>query len=547
MDDRCSARGRQVAEPHAPWEGADCRSARPRRRHLSLRLARPTALLVSGLAGAVVALACSSPSPPPHAEPVTLTVGVPQTVEDDRTRNIGSLASYQTFQLLTASSADGRPTPVLVESWTVSQDGLAWTLRLRAGVTFSDGTPLRAAHVEQYFREAAGAAEGSAGSVCLADVVGVTTPSDREIVVRLSRPCSLLLDDLDYTASKPGPGTKPIGTGPFVETSSTADTITLTANEHYFDGKPAIDQVVIRSYETLREAWAEMLRGNVDFLWDVSPEAAEFLRAQSSVELRAHLGYVAYTIVFNSAREPFRRTEIRRALNLAVDREALLRQALRNQGRVAASPIWPNHWARPTERRPLAYQPAAAATALRMALGKAREPARGAGTPLLTFTCLVPEGFTVYERLALLVQQQLRTAGVEMRIEAPQSGAFNQRIFAGEFDAVLLPLLSGPRLSYQYQLWHSAPTRWNYWRYGSPQVDDALARIRDTVDPDGVSSAVALLDEALRADPPGIPLVWSQSLQAVSRRFVVPDSGRGRDALHVLWAWKPAGAGAGAP
>jgi hypothetical protein len=136
-----------------------------------------------------------------------------------------------------------------------------------------------------------------------------------------------------------------------------------------------------------------------------------------------------------------------------------------------------------------------------------------------------------------------------MRLEALAPDAFNQKILARDFDAVLLPLLSGPNLAAHYRFWHSpSPSeRWNFWGYRSRIVDDALDTLRAALGPDEVRAAVARLDAGLREDPPGIALVWSQSLQAVSRRFVVPESGRGRDALHVLWAWKPSSTGAERP
>lgn len=497
----------------------------------------------------MVALACSSPSPAPStSRPVVLTIGVPQGRQNDPTHTIDTLASLLSNQRLTASDASGQAIPLLIERWGVTTGGLEWRLTLRPNVVFHDGSPVRSADVVRTLEETSNSPERSAATACMADVASVRAESDREVVIRLTRPCAILLDDIDYPVTKPGATGGELGTGPFVRTSGPPGAIVLAANKGYFLGTPAIDQVVFRAYATLREGWAEMLRGHVDFLWEVGPEAAEFLREQSSVELRPHLSYFVYTIAFNSARSPFGRADVRQALNLAVDRDALLKQALRGQGIAAASPVWPNHWARPQNSPALPYAPDAAAASLGRIFGKP-SAAKGVRTPVLTFTCLLPEGFTVYERLALLVQQQLRSAGVDMRLEALPPDAFNRRIVTRDFDAVLLPLLSGSNLAAHYRFWHSpSPSeRWNFWGYRSRIVDDALDTLRGALGPDEVRSAVARLDAGLREDPPGIVLVWSQTLQAVSRRFIVPESGHGRDALHVLWGWKPSAAGAGGP
>lgn len=550
MDDRCSAGGRQVVEAHAPWEGAQRRSTRPRRSLASTRRQLVTGGLVTGLTGAVFALACSTSAPAPASSGgVSLTIGIPQSKQDDPTHSIATLASAISNQRLTASDAAGHTTPLLLERWEVAPDGLTWTLTLRPNVSFHDGSPVTSADVKRTLNQIRDSSERSAQTACFADVRSIDIAGDLNVIVRLSRRCSMLLDDIDYSVTKSSGSNTEVGTGPFVPATSAPDAMTLTANSRYFLGKPAIDRVEIRAYDTLREAWAEMLRGQVDFLWEVSPDAAEFLRDQDEIELRSHLSYFVYTVVLNSARPPFGRTEVRQALNLAIDRQALLARALRGQGVAAVSPIWPNHWARPDDLPLLAYDPKQAVARLRQVMGVSPGARLGNQAPILTFTCLLPEGFTIYERLALLVQQQLRAIDVDMRLEALPANVFNRRIGAGDFDAVLIPVLGGPNISLHYRLWHSpSPSaRWNFWRYQSADVDAALDTLRDALNDDDVRRAVAALDGALRTDPPGLVLVWSQALQAVSRRFAVPDSGSGRDGLHVLWAWKPSGAGAPAP
>ncbi|MEW5982330.1 MAG: ABC transporter substrate-binding protein [Acidobacteriota bacterium] len=497
--------------------------------------------LAAGLAAAVFALACSGPSPPTESDdPVTLTIGVPQSRQLNPTHSISTLVATLTDERLSAIDAIGRTQPRLVEHWTTSSDGLTWTLKLRQNLRFHDGSPLTSADVKRSLDAVMNDRTRAVASVCLADAESIAAPGPLEVAVRFSRRCSFFLDDLLITITRTLPDGTTAGTGPFVLVSQDETSCTLEANDRYHLGKPAIERVVFRSYSTLREAWAEMLRGSVDFLWEVGPDSAEFLRDQASVEVRSFTNYYAYTIVPNSAREPFSRPEVRRALSLAVDRAALLRHALRGQGVVATSPIWPHTWARKAETTPLPHAPDEAVALLRQALGRPEHVPRGS-SPLFTFTCLVPQGFTVYERLALVVQQQLRAVDVDMRLESLPADVVNSRVMAeGDFDAVLLPILGGPSLSVLNRLWHSpSPSPlWNFWGYRNASVDAALDALREAPDEAHTRAAVAELEAALRADPPGIVLVWSDTLQAVSRRFIVPESGNGRDALHVLGAWR---------
>ncbi len=88
-----------------------------------------------------------------------------------------------------------------------------------------------------------------------------------------------------------------------------------------------------------------MLRGEIDFLYEVAPESVEFIEATSDVQpLTAPRPYV-YLVGFNLAHPVLRRTDVRLALNQAVRRGVLIRSLLGGRGEAAASHVWPRHWA----------------------------------------------------------------------------------------------------------------------------------------------------------------------------------------------------------
>ncbi len=490
------------------------------------------------VAGALSAFACSGPSAGPASpdaprSPLTLTIGVPQSRQLDPSRGAPLIADFLAFERLTTNDAEGRTRPRLLESWQTSADGLTWELRVRSDAVFQDGSPLGAADVKRTF-DAAMANPALRGiSVCLPNVASVAARGDRDVVVSLARRCAYLLDDFDLAIRKTAPdGKTRIGTGPFAVASSSPDAIVLEANRHYYGGVPAIDRVVIRPFDALRTAWAGMMRGEVDFLWEVGPDTAEFLSDRSTITVRSYLGYYAYAVMLNSARPAFRRPAVRRALNLAVDRPALVRQGLRSQGLPADGPVWPRYWARDTAGAPAAFDPAGAEALLRAAGGKA-----------LDFTCLVPANFSILERMALVVQRQFGDVGVRMRLESLPPDAFNRRIFSGDFDAALISVLGGPSATVYHRLWHSpgATPRWNFWGYRNAGVDAALdAALEAPAGEPGEAAfraAIARFEAAVRDDPPAVFLAWNQTVQAVSRRFELPPDSDGRDAIYVVNRW----------
>jgi peptide/nickel transport system substrate-binding protein len=493
------------------------------------------------------AFACTGPPAgpaPPAAQPrpLTLTIGVPQSRQLDPSRGAPLIADFLAFERLTTNDAEGRTRPRLLEGWQTTDDGLTWVLRVRSDARFQDGAPLTAADVKSTIDAAIAHRKPRRVSVCLPYVSSVATRGGSDVVVALSRRCSYLLDDFDSVVSRTAADGRRVGTGAFAIVSSSPDAIVLDANRNYPGGPPAIDRVVIKPFDALRTAWAGMMRGEVDFLWEVGPDTAEFLSDRSTVTVRSYLSHYAYAVMLNSARPAFRPPAVRRALNMAIDRPALVSHALRSRGVPADGPVWPRYWARDPAAKAVAFDPSGAGALLR---------ASGAGA--LEFTCLVPANFSILERVALVVQRQLGDIGVRMRLESLPPDAFNRRIFSGDFDAALVSVLGGPSATVFHRLWHSSgdTPHWNFWGYRNAAVDAALDAAVDaregTAGEAAFSAAIARFEAAAREDPPAVFLAWNQTVQAVSRRFTLPRDSEGRDAIYVVNQWLLRRPGAGGP
>lgn len=469
---------------------------------------------------------------------MTLTIGLPQVSQIDPIRGLGTIADLITNERLTASDAYGRVRPLLLDHWTTSADGLVWRLTMRSGLRFHDGSTVTTADIVRAIEEDREDSNGM--GACLADIAGVTAAGNVDVDVTLTRRCFFLLDDMVSAVKRPsGASTAPVGTGPFSVASRSADELVLEANPNYHQGRPTVDRAVVRSYDTLRTAWAEMMRGRLDFLIEVGPDSAEFLADQSSIDLRTYVSTYANMLLLNNARPLFRSPAVRRALNFAVDRKALVQQGQKGHGVPATVPTWPNHWAHGEAGGGFTYDPERAAALLAGERAAAGRPGAAAGSPLLEFTCLIPAKFAIIERLSLLVQRQLAEVGVRMRVESTPAEALSRRLGAGDFDALLLPFLSGPYAWVPFRTWHSpgASKRWNFWGYRSAAVDAAIDAMRDARDDPEFVRALRRFESAFESDPPAVLLTWNETIQAVSHRFVVPREADGRDAMHFISRW----------
>jgi peptide/nickel transport system substrate-binding protein len=334
----------------------------------------------------------------------------------------------------------------------------------------------------------------------------------------------LLLDALEVPVSKPG---APLtGTGPFMVADSKSPT-ELTANSKYYLGQPTIDRIVMEAFPSVRTAWAEMLRGRIDMLYEVGVDALDSLEASTNVAIFTYPRHYQYVVVLNPESPALRSKDVRQALNLAIDRNALVQSVLRGHGTASSGPVWPRHFAARRDSPVWAFDPKLAAQKV--------SRARGARGGPLRFACLVRPN-ELDERIALVLKQQLEAVGVELTIEEQPIDRVIDAVDRGKFDAVLLESPNGPTILRSYRAWRSGGSMHAH----SDTVDVALNAIRHARSDEEYSAAVGAYQQAAIDDPPAIFLAWIERARAVSKRFVVPPGEPGRDILSNLRLWKPA-------
>jgi peptide/nickel transport system substrate-binding protein len=448
-------------------------------------------------------------------DPVTLRVGfgltagtVPQMGIQQTARNLG-------LERLVRVQRNGRVAPWVVENWTVSADGLLWRIYLRPSARFHDGRPADAEIVRSVLAKELPQSMGPAFD----DIDAVRAIDSTTIEFTLKRPSSFLLEGLDILLQEPGgKGSTFVGTGPFQVVSSSSSQAEMTAYEQYYHGPPAIDRVVIKPYTSVRAAWADLLRGEVDMLYDVGVEALDSLEASRQVRIFPFQRGYALLVLLNVEKPYLRDLKIRRALNAAINRDELVSDALRGHGSVADGPVWPGHWAYSSELPRFEYQP------------------RPAFKPPLGFKCLLVE--SAHEPFALAVQRQLQAIGVDLGLEFVTGDQYLSRLRSGDFDMILIDAGQGPNLARPYLFWHSdSPYNWGH--YKNRKVDEALDSIRHAVDDEAYKAGVAAFQRAIIDDPPAIFLAWRERARAVSTRFHVPAE-PGTDILSSLRLWRPA-------
>ena len=393
----------------------------------------------------------------------------------------------------------------------MGNDGRSLMVKLRPNTKFHDGSPVDADVVAHMLPDAMRAYMGSVFS----DVDHVR-PVGRDVVeVSFHASSPFLTEAMESVIQKPGG----IGTGPYV--AAVKGTNVMEANRDYYLGSPSVQRVRVEAYPTIRTAWAEMLRGDLDMLYEVGPDALASMQNSSSVSVFTFTRRYQYVVVLNPDAPALRSAEVRRALNMSVDRAEVVRNALNGYGVVSSGPVWPRYWALSAGLPKLEFDPARAAKVL--------------GSKL-RFSCLLTPG-APFERIALEVKRQLAAVGVEMIPEEVPINELNQRAEKRQYDAILTEVISGPTLLRPYLIWHSK-TPLNWGQFGNASVDLALDRVRRASGDDDLRGAITGLQQAFMDDPPAIFLAWSVRARAVSKRFAVQTE-EGRDILGTMRLWKP--------
>lgn len=275
----------------------------------------------------------------------------------------------QLYAGLTRLDEDGQPYPSLAESWTVSADGLTYTFRVRAGLRFSDGSPLRAGDVRRSWLRILDPATASTAPDVLSvirgaperlaggaeDDVGIRTPDEGTMIVELRHPASYF----PAIAATPTAFVVPpaadasadwqtvdgfIGSGPYVVDSMDGQRLVLAANQEYVAGPPPIGEV-----HWLVEVEGDSVAAYADDLVDLAgvgsstaswisydPDFGPALHRAASLSVQ-YFG-------FDTTRPPFDDPMVRIAFAAALDRDRLVPLAEGIGGQPASSIVPPALW-----------------------------------------------------------------------------------------------------------------------------------------------------------------------------------------------------------
>jgi peptide/nickel transport system substrate-binding protein len=434
------------------------------------------------------------------------------------------------------------PEPDAALSWTISDDKLTYTFRLRDDLKWSDGTPMTSADYKFAFDKASAPENKYPYISNLELIASYDTPDPRTIVVKMQEPIAVGLEaataitplpkhiweKLDWSDPSKNPEimSPSVSSGPFkLKEWRKDDHATFEANPLYYRGRPLLDQYVVRIVPSPEIAYQMLKAGEVDTA-PITPDNYNEAKGLSNVTMyewwpaAARWSYLG----FNLRRAPLKDIQVRHALAHSVNRRALAEQIQNNLAQPTYTVFPPTSWVYNDQVPKFEYDPAKAKELLEAAGWKAGSDGMRSkdGTPLKLRLLFGPNTSKTAERTAAVTQQWFKDVGVDSEIQGLEWGAYLSAIKNEPFDwdvnVGAWAATIEPHWMNQIWLEESIPDL-NHVGYVNKKVEDLFAQGVKEFDLEKRKQIYQQIQQLISEDAPYIFTTYSMSYQAVNSRI----------------------------
>ncbi len=491
----------------------------------------------------------------------TVTIGVkkePDTLDVQKSsvsegQFIGSLMGGS---LLYEDPQTREVKPYLAESYTVSEDGKTLKFILRSGITFHDGTPLTAkVYKETFDRALAPDMAASPAGNDLSAVKSVSAPDDRTLILELKEPSATLL----YYLSSPDTlqplstdaigklgkefGRSPVGVGQWkFESWKTGESITLVRNEAFHWAVPVLenqgparpDKLVFRFIKDPQAQMAAVESGSIDIARGIPPKDAKKYKNHDKFILLDYLKSGISFMVQNTENDILKDVNVRKAFNLAMNKEAIIQAELQGEGIPANGPLPASIFGYDSSIEQYAYKYNLDEAKKLLDAAGWQETAQGVREKdgkKLQLTLLVSQATPGNS----LIQNMLKEIGADIRIETVEHATAIDMATNGKFDLFKLEYgAHDPDIL--YLLLHSSQIGgFNFARVNNKQLDALLEKGRTTMEKGARQKIYEEIQKIVVDQAYMIPLYSEKKYDLVNKRIVGVKLDQGNLMLNDIW------------
>jgi peptide/nickel transport system substrate-binding protein len=342
----------------------------------------------------------------------------------------------------------------LAEEFKASEDGLAYTFRLRSGIKFHNGKILTARDVKYTFDKLFQSEGAKAGAFSVTEgdnkvdiITAVETPDDGTVVIRIARPefKNQLIPNLVPIAIIPdgspvgkdsGADTRPpVGTGAykFVSFDPGQNIVELEAFEGAWEGAPNVKKIRLMVLSDANALQAELLSGRADLApgaTSLSPDALKTLEDSPSLKVVRVPGSNIQYLWFNTEADPVKDKAVRQAVAYAVNRPKIIEDLLSGGAKLAHSILPEGSWAYEAGKA-YEYDPAMAKKILADAGYK---DVNGDGMlDMKPIILKISSSSRTTQQYSQVIQSQLKDVGIPLEIESLEPQTMRSQVQGGQF------------------------------------------------------------------------------------------------------------------
>jgi peptide/nickel transport system substrate-binding protein len=468
------------------------------------------------------------------AEPATLN---PITATDAYEGIVNSGNVYET--LLKRDNDTLELEPLLAESWTISDDKLTYTFKIKKGVKWQDGVPFTADDIVFSYKTIMDPkVDAPQLRSYYQEIKDVRALDEHTVQFTYARPYFLALEFCggipivpkhifekgDFNTNPAG--RSPIGTGPYRFVKwTTGSEIVLEKNDDYWGEKPHLKKVIFRIITDPSVALQVLKRQELDV---ASLTPIQWERQTSSPDFEKHFDKFSYYapnysyIGWNSAKPYFSDKRVRTAMTYLVNRELILDKIMFNLGAVVTNPFYINSPEYDKDIKPIPYDPEEAKKLLDEAgwIDHDGDGIRDKDGVKFSFEFLIPNESETGEKIATILKEELDKVGIQMEIRKTEWAVFTMRLNERKFDAVTLAWSMGVE-SDPYQIWSSTQIDKgsNFVGFKNAEADKLIEKARQEFDRKKRIALYRKFSEIVHEEQPYTFLFCRKATVAVNKRF----------------------------
>jgi len=442
----------------------------------------------------------------------------------------------------------------MAQSWSVSEDGKTYRIKLRSGIKWHDGAPFTAEDVKFTIETIQNPKNHSGLRKEVEEISSVEVIDPLTVQINLSQPLAPLpgrlkigmipkhlLEGKDFNTD-PFNFDRPIGTGPYKFKSRKAgEYMEVVANPDFYDGAPAFDRVIYKFLPDPNVRLVQLKKGEIDVA-KLSPKQVAAVKEDDLFRLEITPSADYRVMMFNHRDPLFQDKRVRQAIQFATDRAALVKGALLGYGHPAYGPLQFNRMTAPDSALLKHDNNLERAEALMNEAGWQRgdDDMMYKDGKKFSFVLTAPVSTPVRVDLATLLASQLKRAGIEARVVVKDWAVIS---IPKTQSLILGGGLPGDPDDDLYRFFSSnmLGTGSNYSGYSDPRVDELLAAGRKALNEEERVKIYQQLQRALVENPPYNYLVYLEHVYGVRKGvegFQEKIFGHGTSPLWNIENWR---------